>query len=61
MGGEDVTGDVLVWTTSTGDTDRALSAMEDLTGWEASDSSFHLEDVVPVVEASVDPQGPSGS
>ena len=36
-------------------------AMEDLTGWEASGSSFHLEDVVPVVEALVDPQGPSGS
>jgi hypothetical protein len=47
-------GEVLTWTTSTSDPDLALSRLEDLTRWEALDSSFHLEDAVPVDAVLVD-------
>ncbi|KOU22758.1 hypothetical protein ADK52_20145 [Streptomyces sp. WM6372] len=41
-------GDVLTWANSTGDANGAPSFFGDLTGWECADSSFHLEDHVPV-------------
>ncbi|MFD8784786.1 hypothetical protein [Kitasatospora sp. NPDC059599] len=41
-------GDVLTWADSTGNADGAPSFFGDLTGWECADSSFHLEDHVPV-------------
>ena len=39
---------VLTWANSLGNADGAPSFFPDLTGWECSDSSFHLEDEVPV-------------
>ncbi|NJC66751.1 hypothetical protein HC028_19880 [Planosporangium flavigriseum] len=47
-------GDVLVWADSVGNAEGAPSIFRDLTGWECSDSSFHLEDCVPVPVAVVD-------
>ncbi|WP_336211629.1 hypothetical protein [Nonomuraea sp. LPB2021202275-12-8] len=47
-------GKVLTWTSSTGGAEGAPSFLPDLTGWECSDSSFHLEDDVPVDIALVD-------
>ena len=41
-------GQVLTWASSDGGGEAVLSATGDLTGWECSDSAFHLEDVVPV-------------
>jgi hypothetical protein len=41
-------GEVLTWADSVGDADGAPSQHPDLTGWECADSSFHLEDFVPV-------------
>jgi hypothetical protein len=43
-------GKVLTWATSVGGAEEAPSFFETLTQWECSDSSFHLEDVVPVDE-----------
>ncbi|MEV7121713.1 hypothetical protein [Kitasatospora griseola] len=40
--------DVLTWANSTGNANGAPSFFGDLTGWECADSSFHLEDYVPV-------------
>jgi hypothetical protein len=45
---------VLTWANSTGNTAGAPSIFTDLTAWECSDSSFHLEDAVPVDVATVD-------
>lgn len=39
---------VLTWAGSAGGAAGAPSFFPDLTGWECSDSSFHLEDFVPV-------------
>jgi hypothetical protein len=39
---------VLTWANSLGNADGAPSFFPDLTGWECADSSFHLEDEVPV-------------
>jgi hypothetical protein len=39
---------VLTWANSQGNADGAPSIFPDLTGWECADSSFHLEDEVPV-------------
>jgi hypothetical protein len=39
---------VLTWADSYGNADDAPSIFPDLTGWECADSSFHLEDKVPV-------------
>ena len=39
---------VLTWANSQGNADGAPSFFPDLTGWECADSSFHLEDEVPV-------------
>lgn len=47
-------GEVLTWADSVGNSDGAPPFLKDLTGWECSDSSFHLEDVVPVHVALVD-------
>lgn len=47
-------GDVLVWSGSVGDTAKAPSNFPDLTGWECTDSSFHIEDFVPVTIDDVD-------
>lgn len=47
-------GEVLVWGDSTGDTGGAPSFFPDLTAWECADSSFHLEDHMPVPVATVD-------
>ncbi|MFE7593381.1 hypothetical protein ACFU6K_28640 [Kitasatospora sp. NPDC057512] len=47
-------GDVLTWADSTGDANGAPSFFGDLTGWECADSSFHLEDHVPVDVRIVD-------
>lgn len=47
-------GDVLTWADSVGNSDGAPSFFNDLTAWECSDSSFHLEDHVPVPVAIVD-------
>lgn len=41
-------GDVLTWGTSMGNAPGAPSFSGDLTGWECADSSFHLEDHLPV-------------
>jgi hypothetical protein len=49
-------GKMLTWVDSTADAENALSHFPDLTGWECSDSSFHLEDFVPVSVATVDDQ-----
>jgi len=45
---------VLTWSGSTGGAAGAPSFFPDLTAWECSDSSFHLEDIVPVDVAIVD-------
>lgn len=45
---------VLTWVDSAGSAAGAPSFFPDLTGWECSDSSFHLEDVVPVDVAIID-------
>ncbi|KJS56127.1 hypothetical protein VM98_09140 [Streptomyces rubellomurinus subsp. indigoferus] len=47
-------GQVLTWADSVGNSDDAPSFLGDLTGWECYDSSFHLEDLVPVHAALVD-------
>lgn len=47
-------GQVLTWASSVGDAAGAPSFFKDLTAWECSDSSFHLEDVVPVDVATID-------
>ncbi|MFX0578352.1 hypothetical protein [Nocardia nepalensis] len=49
-------GRVVTWADSTGDVDNAPSFFSDLTGWECSDSSLHLEDFVPVDIAIIDDQ-----
>lgn len=41
-------GQVLTWASSDGGAETVPLATSDLTGWECSDSSFHLGDVVPV-------------
>ncbi|WP_328929922.1 hypothetical protein OG429_38645 [Streptomyces sp. NBC_00190] len=41
-------GQVLTWANSAGNANDAPSFFGDLTGWECADSSFHLEDHVPV-------------
>lgn len=41
-------GEVLVWSGSLGDDATAPGRYRDLSGWECDDSSFHLEDFVPV-------------
>lgn len=40
-------GRVLTWADSPGDADNAPANFPDLTGWECSNTSFHLEDFVP--------------
>lgn len=45
---------MLTWADSVGNSDGAPSFFNDLTAWECSDSSFHLEDHVPVPVAIVD-------
>jgi hypothetical protein len=52
-------GAVLVWADSTGDAARAPSSLPDLTAWECADSSFHLEDAVPVTVETDDAGQPS--
>lgn len=47
-------GEVLTWADSTGGAADAPSFFPDLTAWECSDTSFHLEDSVPVEVATVD-------
>lgn len=47
-------GEVLTWADSVGNPGGAPSFFNDLTSWECSDSSFHLEDHVPVQVALVD-------
>ncbi len=47
-------GEVLTWADSTGGAADAPSFFPDLTAWECSDSSFHLEDFVSVEVATVD-------
>jgi hypothetical protein len=47
-------GKVLTWGSSVGDAAGAPSFFKDLTAWECSDTSFHLEDVVPVDVRTVD-------
>lgn len=47
-------GDVLTWAGSTRAPERTMRPGDDLTGWESTDSSFHLEDSVPVAKAIVD-------
>ncbi|WP_433729647.1 hypothetical protein ACQP0C_00935 [Nocardia sp. CA-129566] len=49
-------GGVVTWADSTADVGNAPSFFPDLSGWEASDSSFHLEDFVSVGVAVVDDQ-----
>lgn len=41
-------GEALTWAKSAGDAGGAPSFFGHLTGWESADSSFHLEDYVPV-------------
>ncbi|MFC8828198.1 hypothetical protein ACFT9I_22960 [Streptomyces sp. NPDC057137] len=53
-GGISRRGSVLTWADSVGNAAGAPSIFGDLTGWECSDSSFHLEDHVPVHVALVD-------
>lgn len=45
---------VLTWAGSAGGAEGAPSFFPDLTGWECSGSSFHLEDFVPVDIAIID-------
>jgi hypothetical protein len=45
---------VLTWAGSAGRASGAPSFFPNLTGWECSDSSFHLEDFVPVDVAVID-------
>jgi hypothetical protein len=45
---------VLTWAGPAGGSAGGPSFFPDLTGWECSDSSFHLEDVVPVDVAIID-------
>lgn len=47
-------GETLTWADSVGNPDGAPAFFNDLTAWECSDSSFHLEDHVPVQVAVVD-------
>jgi hypothetical protein len=47
-------GQVLVWADSVGNAERASVMFPDHTGWECADSSFHLEDRVPVDVPIVD-------
>ena len=47
-------GQTLTWADSVGNADGAPAFFNDLTAWECSDSSFHLEDYVPVPVAIVD-------
>ena len=47
-------GQILTWTSSVGGAAGAPSFFKDLTAWECSDSSIHLEDVVPVDVRTVD-------
>jgi hypothetical protein len=47
-------GEVLTWAGSLGAADRAPGGFADLTAWECADSSFHLEDFVPVKVEIVD-------
>jgi hypothetical protein len=47
-------GAVLTWADSVGATEGAPSFFNDLTAWECADSSFHIEDYVPVDVATVD-------
>ncbi|MFD6181813.1 hypothetical protein [Streptomyces goshikiensis] len=47
-------GEVLTWASSVGNAAGAPSLFNNLTAWECSDSSFHLEDFVPVDVATVD-------
>lgn len=41
-------GQAVTWAGPAGDAEGAPAAFSDLTAWECSDSSFHLEDFVPV-------------
>ncbi len=45
---------MLTWAGSKGNAEGAPAIFPDLTAWECSDSSFHLEDLVPVDVAIVD-------
>jgi hypothetical protein len=47
-------GQVVTWAGSAGDAEGAPGVLRDLTAWECFDSSFHLEDFVPVDVAIVD-------
>jgi hypothetical protein len=47
-------GKVLTWAASAGAADGAPGIFADLTAWECADSSFHLEDFVPVNVEVVD-------
>jgi hypothetical protein len=47
-------GQVVTWAGSAGDTEGAPAGFCDLTSWECFDSSFHLEDFVPVGAVIVD-------
>ncbi|AYV32333.1 hypothetical protein EES41_36860 (plasmid) [Streptomyces sp. ADI95-16] len=47
-------GNVLTWASSVGNAADTPSFFNDLTAWECSDSSFHLEDFVPVDVVTVD-------
>ncbi|MEQ7006441.1 hypothetical protein ABN028_09570 [Actinopolymorpha sp. B17G11] len=47
-------GPVLTWADSVGAAEGAATGGGDLTGWECSDSSFHIEDFVDVEVATVD-------
>jgi hypothetical protein len=47
-------GAVLTWADSAGAAAGAPSIFNDLTAWECADSSFHIEDFVPVDVAVVD-------
>jgi hypothetical protein len=47
-------GDVLVWANSVGNAVKAPPIFPDFTGWECADSSFHIEDFVPVSAHIVD-------
>jgi hypothetical protein len=46
-------GSVLTWADSVGEADGAPSFFNDLTAWECTDSSFHIEDSVSVDVATV--------
>jgi hypothetical protein len=47
-------GAVLTWADSAGRAEGAPGIFTDLTGWECGDSSFHMEDFVPVNAAVAD-------